>query len=78
MDGIDPDERVDIRGMVRAYGARQIAIARLGAPADWADELRRKLAQERKPRPMFASGNDVRLFAESFAIFFTATMMFLL
>jgi len=78
MDGLDPEERVDIRGMVRAHGARQLAIARLSAPADWAGELRRKLAEERTPEPMFVSSSDIRLFAESFAIFFTATMMFLL
>ncbi len=78
MDRLDPDLRIDIRGRVRDHGARQLAIARLSAPQDWQGALRRALAEERRPRPMFASSSDVRLFLESFAVFFTATMMFLI
>ena len=78
MDGFDPEQRIDIRGVVRAHGARQLAIARLAAPADWQGELRHALAEQRRPRGPFSSSSDLRLFLESFAIFFTATMMFLL
>lgn len=78
MDRLDPDERIDIRGRVRAHGVRQVAIARLAAPSDWQGELRAALAAQRRPRSIFDGGSDLRLFLESFAIFFTATMMFLL
>ncbi|ALH80191.1 hypothetical protein [Sphingopyxis macrogoltabida] len=74
---MDSDDRIDIRGLVRAHGARQLAIARLGAPDDWKGELRRALAVQRAPQAIWTRG-DLRLFLESFAIFFTATMMFLL
>ncbi|NYF32297.1 MULTISPECIES: hypothetical protein [Sphingopyxis] len=53
-----------------------MAIARLNAPEDWQGELRAALAAHREPVTIF-SGNDFRLFLQSFAIFFTATMMFL-
>jgi hypothetical protein len=80
MDRLDPDLRIDIRGRLRDHGARQLVIARLNAPADWQGALRRALAEDRRPQPRspFANGNDLRLFLESFAVFFTATMMFLL
>jgi len=79
MTGFDSDERVDIRGRIRAHGARQLTIARMNAPADWQGALRGAIAEQRRPpRSPLASGSDLRLFLESFAIFFTATMMFLL
>ena len=73
---MDSDDHIDIRERVRAHGARQLAIARLNAPEDWQGELRAALAAHREPVTIF-SGNDFRLFLQSFAIFFTATMMFL-
>ncbi|SKB46320.1 hypothetical protein [Sphingopyxis flava] len=78
MDRLDPDLRIDIRGRVRDHGARQLAIARLRAPSDWEGSLRRAIAAERSARPLLMSSRDVRLFLESFALFFTATIMFLL
>ncbi|APW74217.1 hypothetical protein C3E99_09415 [Sphingopyxis sp. MG] len=75
---MDSGQRIDIRGRVRAHCVRQVAIVRLAAPSDWQGELRAALAAQRRPRSMFDSGSDLRLFLESFAIFFTATMMFLL
>ena len=74
---MDSDDHIDIRERVRAHGARQLAIARLNAPEDWQGELRAAIAAHREPVTIF-SGNDFRLFLQSFAIFFTATMMFLL
>lgn len=74
---MDSDDHIDIRGLVRDHGARQLVIARLNAPADWQRELRTALAAHREPVTIF-SKNDFRLFLQSFAIFFTATMMFLL
>jgi hypothetical protein len=74
---MDSDDHIDIRRLVRAHGARQLTIARLNAPADWQGELRSALAAHREPVTIF-SNNDFRLFLQSFAIFFTATMMFLL
>lgn len=78
MDRLDPDLRIDIRGRLRDHGARQLAIARLRVPADWEDSLRRAIAAERRSRPGLVSSRDVRLFLESFAVFFTATIVFLL
>jgi hypothetical protein len=78
MDRLDPDLRIDIRGRLRDPGARQLVTARLNAPADWQGALRRALAEDRRPQAMFANSGDLRLFLESFAVFFTATMMFLL
>lgn len=75
---MDSDDHVDIRGRIRAHGARQLTVARLAAPEDWQEELRVLLRQERARKPLFSRNSDIRLFAESFAIFFTATMMFLL
>ncbi len=74
---MDSDNHIDIRRLIREHGTRQLTIARLNAPADWQGELRTALAAHRKPETIFSS-NDFRLFVQSFAIFFTATMMFLL
>ena len=74
---MDSDKPIDIRRLIREHGARQLTIARLNAPADWQGELRTALAAHREPVTIFSS-NDFRLFVQSFAIFFTATMMFLL
>ncbi|SEH18762.1 hypothetical protein SAMN05428974_3000 [Sphingopyxis sp. YR583] len=74
---MDSDNHVDIRGRIREHGARQLVIARLSAPADWQNELRTALAAHREPATIF-SNNDFRLFLQSFAIFFTAAMMFLI
>lgn len=70
-------DHIDIRRRIHAHGARQQTIARLSAPADWQGELRQALAVHREPVTIFA-GSDLRLFLQSFAMFFTATMMFLI
>lgn len=70
-------DHIDIRRRIQAHGARQLTIARLSAPADWQGELRQALAGHREPVSIFA-GSDLRLFLQSFAVFFTATMMFLI
>lgn len=75
---MDSDDHIDIRRRLRAHGARQLTLARLSAPDDWQGELRGALAEQRRRPSPFSHGSDIRLFAESFAIFFTATMMFLL
>lgn len=75
---MDADTPINIRGRVRAYEARRMTLARLFAPQDWQSELRGALADTRTRKPLFARDSDVRLFAESFAIFFTAAMMFLI
>ena len=75
---MDSDEQIDIRDRLRGYAARQLVIARLGAPANWQDELRETLAAQRAIPSLWAKGSDTRLFLESFAIFFVATMMFLI
>ena len=77
MNEFDPELRIDIRDRVRAHGNRQVIIARMIAPADWQGELRHELAQHRAPLSMVGS-SDLKLFLQSFAIFFTATMMFLI
>lgn len=74
---MDSKHRLDIRTRVREYGSRRLVIARLNAPADWQGELRTALATHREPATIF-SNNDARLFLQSFAIFFTAAMMFLI
>lgn len=74
---MDSKHHIDIRTRVREYGSRRLVIARLSAPADWQGELRTALAAHRGPVTIF-SNNDFRLFLQSFAIFFTATMMFLI
>lgn len=75
---MDADTPIDIRGRVRAYEARRTTLARLFAPPDWESELRSALVASRTRKPLFSRDGDIRLFAESFAIFFTATMMFLI
>lgn len=70
-------DRTNIRHLVRAHSARQLTIARLRAPDDWQAELRTAIAAHREPVSIFA-GSDLRLFVQSFAVFFTATMMFLI
>lgn len=72
------EHRVDIRDRVRAHGTRQLTIARLRAPEDWQRVLRSSLAEQRQPRPILVGSSDLKLFLESFAIFFTAAMMFLI
>lgn len=74
---MDSKDHIDIRSRIRAHGARQLVVARLRAPADWQGELRTALAAHREPVTIFA-GSDLRLFIQSFAVFFTATMMFLI
>ena len=74
---MDSNDHIDIRGRVRAHGARQLTIARMNAPNDWQGELRRALATHHQPATIF-SNNDLRLFLQSFAIFFTATMLFVM
>ncbi|MBW8297708.1 hypothetical protein [Sphingopyxis sp.] len=70
-------DHIDIRRRIQAHSARKLTIARLSAPADWQGELRQALAAHREPVTIFA-GSDLRLFLQSFAVFFTATMMFLI
>ncbi|WP_432767712.1 MAG: hypothetical protein HEQ22_09720 [Sphingopyxis sp.] len=70
-------DHVNIRRLIRAHDARQVTIARLNAPDDWQSELRTALAAHREPVSIFA-GSDLKLFLQSFAVFFTATMMFLI
>ncbi|NIJ36595.1 hypothetical protein FHR22_001244 [Sphingopyxis panaciterrae] len=75
---MDSEDRIDIRNRVRQHGARQLVIARMIAPDDWQGELRRALVSDRVSQHFWNGGSDLRLFLESFAIFFTATMMFLI
>ena len=70
-------DHIDIRRRIQAHSARQLTIARLRAPADWQGELRQTLAAHREPLSIFA-GSDLKLFLQSFAVFFTATMVFLI
>lgn len=81
MDNLDTrafDTPVDIRLRLKAAQARNLQIARLSAPADWQGELRRAIAETRRPRSLWLNGDDIRQFAQSFAIFFTAAMIFLM
>jgi hypothetical protein len=77
MNEFDPELRIDIRDRLRAHGSRQQVIARMLAPADWEGALRHAISEHRRPVTIF-SGSDLKLFLQSFAIFFTATMMFLI
>lgn len=77
MNEFDPELRIDIRDRLRSHGRRQLVIARMSAPADWEGALRYELAQHRRPQTLVGS-TDLKLFLQSFAIFFTATMMFLI
>ena len=70
-------DHIDIRRRIQAHGARELTIARLRAPDDWQADLRTAIAAHREPVSIFA-GSDLRLFIQSFAVFFTATMMFLI
>jgi hypothetical protein len=73
-DDIQP---INIRQRLRDHHLRQLKVAALGAPADWQSALRDALVAERKPQPIFLSGRDVKLFLQSFLIFFTSLMVFL-
>ena len=77
MSAFDPELRIDIRDRLRSHGRRQLVIARMQAPVDWEGALRREIAQHRRPQSVVGS-TDLKLFLQSFAIFFTATMMFLI
>ncbi|NJS14416.1 MAG: hypothetical protein HC788_07115 [Sphingopyxis sp.] len=70
-------ESVDIRQRLREHHLRQLKVAALSAPADWQSALRAALASERKPQPLLVSARDVKLFLQSFLIFFTTLMVFL-
>ncbi len=70
-------DTVNIRERVRAHHLRQLKVAALAAPADWQAALRAALAAERKPAPLLVSTSDVKLFLQSFAVFFTTLMVFL-
>lgn len=76
MEEFDPELRVDIRDRIRDHGKRQLVIARMSAPADWESALRHAIARHREPVTIFG-GSDLKLFVQSFAIFFTALMVFL-
>lgn len=80
MDSLDTmafDQPIDIRARLRASQQRQVQIARLAAPADWQAELRAAIAHTRGPRTLWFSRADAKQFLQSFAIFFTAAMVFL-
>lgn len=70
-------ETINIRHRVRAHHLRQLKVAALAAPADWEAALRAALAAERKPEPTVVSTRDVKLFVQSFTIFFVTLMVFL-
>jgi hypothetical protein len=75
---IDIDsEAVNIRQRVREHHLRQIKVAALAAPADWQSALRAALVAERKPAPLIVSTADLKLFLQSFAVFFVTLMVFL-
>lgn len=80
MDSLDTrafDQPIDIRARLRANQQRSVHVARLSAPVDWQAELREAIASTRLPRPLLFSRADARQFLQSFAIFFTAAMVFL-
>jgi hypothetical protein len=76
MNDIDMDH-IDIRQRLREHHLRQLKVAALGAPVDWQKALQEALIAERKPQPLWISGRDVKLFLQSFLIFFTTLMVFL-
>lgn len=76
MDETSPTT-VNIRQRVRDHHMRQLKVAALAAPADWQSALRAALQAERGPTPPIISTRDVKLFVQSFLIFFTALMVFL-
>lgn len=75
---MDSGRQIDIRERLRAHAARQVTIARLNAPEDWQGELVSALRTGRVVPSFWSRDGDMRLFLESFAIFFVATMMFLI
>jgi hypothetical protein len=75
---MDSGRQIDIRERLRAHAARQVTIARLNAPEDWQGELVSALRAGRAVPSFWSRDGDMRLFLESFAIFFVATMMFLI
>lgn len=75
---MDSDTQIDIRDRLRSHASRQLTIARLSAPDDWQDRLRYDLSMQRAIPAVWSRDSDVRLFLESFAIFFVAAMMFLI
>jgi hypothetical protein len=70
-------ESVDIRQRLREHHLRQLKVAALAAPADWQSALRATLATERQPEPLWLSVRDLKLFLQSFLIFFVTLMVFL-
>lgn len=70
-------DAVNIRQRVREHHLRQLKVAALAAPADWQAALRAALIAERKPAPVIVSMRDVKLFLQSFGIFFVTLMVFL-
>lgn len=75
---IDIDsETVNIRQRVREHHLRQLKVAALAAPADWQAALRDALIAERKPVPLIVSTADLKLFLQSFVVFFVTLMVFL-
>jgi hypothetical protein len=70
-------DTVNIRQRVRDHHLRQLKVAALAAPADWQSALRDALVAERKPAPLIVSSADVKLFLQSFCIFFVTLMVFL-
>jgi hypothetical protein len=78
MEKFETDIRVDIRNRLRSHAARKLVIARMQAPRDWESALRYELAQHRAPQPLIVGSSDFKLFLQSFLIFFTAAMMFLI
>ena len=77
MEDFDSELRIDIRDRIRDHGQRQLVIARMSAPADWEGALRHAIQQHREPVKIF-QGSDVKLFVQSFLMFFTAAMVFLM
>ena len=78
MNKLETNIRVDIRHRLRAHAARKLVIARMQAPTDWQGALRHEIAQHRRPQPLIVGSSDFKLFLQSFLIFFTAAMMFLI
>ena len=75
---IDTDSpAVNIRQRLREHHLRQLRVAALAAPADWQSALRDALIAERKPVPLVVSTADVKLFLQSFVVFFVTLMVFL-
>ena len=75
---MESGRQIDIRERLRAHAARQVTIARLSAPEDWQGELVSALRAARPIPSFWSRDSDMRLFLESFAVFFVATMMFLI